>query len=181
MSTEYFMVKSWFLCLIPGPRCGCGVNSGGYLDFVMQEFGSQVCAVRPNQRMELWVNSKFLEGFEISKRLKHRAGELGLEIYFTGRSVAKFQFHYIPRNVFSFDNVIVHGGYSRGAIFLKGSRWRARCQFSRSSSRCAVCHSATSASARVGSWPEMISPFSISMEASHSPYKAWKWGLPCSL
>jgi hypothetical protein len=74
----------------------------------------------------------------------------------------------------------MHQCYGSGSISTTGSRLRARCQLSSSSSRCSLAQASTSRSARGGSDPASTLP-RMEMEALSPAYSAWKCGIGISL
>ena len=65
-----------------------------------------------------------------------------------------------------------HRFHGNGSILFKGSDCSRRRQLSSNSVQCNAAHSFTSAAARLGKLPPMISPLQISTCASSSPYVA---------
>ena len=69
--------------------------------------------------MELCIDVKLFEYVRILKWFKYRSSQFRPEIDFTNRPVSESQLDDVARNVLSLHNVIIHTGYSNGAIFLK--------------------------------------------------------------
>jgi len=77
------------------------VRLGGDSQRRAKKFGSEVCAVRPDQCPKLWVHLKLEKEVVVLQRLKYRTVDLVGEIDFAFDSVAETKPEYITSDMTS--------------------------------------------------------------------------------
>src|SRR3990172_11360811 len=75
---------------------------------VVQEFGGEVGAVGPDQRLKLGMNGELLEVLHVLEWLKNLPPKFVPEIHLTSGAIAEPQPDHIVPNVFGFKNIVVH-------------------------------------------------------------------------
>jgi len=146
---------------------GAAAGLCGYPCMVMKELRGEVGTVGPDECMNVWIKPHLCEHLGVLERFEDGTIELAGEVNLPFGAIIESHPHDEVSDQLDIGNSD-HHGYSNGSIRTRGSRRRARSQFTWSSSLWRSYHSRTCRRALRGNWPS-TTPSRIVTVMPYSP------------